>query len=38
MAESSSIPLPPGPVPFEPQDLDDLIFRWDIDVPPVSDR
>ena len=24
--------------PSVPQDLDDLIFRWESDVPPVSDR
>ena len=28
-----------GPAePFVPQDLDDLIFRWESDVPPVSNR
>lgn len=26
---------PPAPVP---QDLDDFIFRWDSDLPTVSDR
>ena len=38
MAESSSIPLPPVPFPFEPQDLDDLIFRWESDLPIISNR
>lgn len=28
---------PPVPVP-SPQDLDDFIFRWDTDLPTVSDR
>lgn len=38
MAEPNTIPLPPIPTPFEPQDLDDLIFRWESDFPTVSDR
>ena len=29
MAEPNTIPLPPIPTPFEPQDLDDLIFDED---------
>ncbi len=36
MAKQDSRTLPP--VPPAPQDLDDFIFRWDADVPPVSDR
>lgn len=36
MAETASRPLPPPPP--EPQDLDDMIFRWESDVPTVSDR
>ena len=36
MAEHDTRSLPP--VPPAPQDLDDVIFRWDSDVPPVSDR
>lgn len=36
MAEPASRPLPPPPP--EPQDLDDMIFRWESDVPTVSDR
>ena len=35
MAESDPRTLPPPP---PPQDLDDFIFRWEADVPPVSDR
>mgnify|MGYP004720322557 CR=1 FL=1 len=37
MAENDARRLPPPPVP-EPQDLDDMIFRWESDVPTVSDR
>lgn len=38
MADSSAHrQRPPVPVPV-PQDLDDLIFRWESDVPTVSDR
>jgi len=40
MAEHSEEHLsspPPVPVPV-PQDLDDIIFRWESDVPTVSDR
>lgn len=36
MAKQDSRTLPP--VPPAPQDLDDFIFHWDADVPPVSDR
>lgn len=36
MAENDTGRLPP-PTP-EPQDLDDMIFRWESDVPTVSDR
>lgn len=36
MAETASRPLPPPPP--EPQDLDDMIFRWESDVPTVSNR
>ncbi len=35
MAESNPRTLPAPP---PPQDLDDFIFRWESDVPPVSDR
>ena len=38
MAEPNTISLPPVPVPPVPQDLDDLIFRWEADLPKVSDR
>lgn len=38
MAETRTIPFPPVPVPPVPQDLDDLIFRWEADLPKVSDR
>ena len=38
MAEPNTSTLPPVPVPFEPQDLDDLIFRWETDLPIVSNR
>lgn len=38
MAEPNTLPLPPVPIPFEPQDLDDLIFRWETDRPTVSSR
>lgn len=37
MAEPNTISLPPVPPPA-PQDLDDLIFRWEADLPKVSDR
>ncbi len=30
--------LPPIPMPPTPQDLDDFIFRWESDLPTVSDR
>lgn len=33
MAEQTT----PAPVPA-PQDLDEFIFRWDSDLPTVSDR
>lgn len=36
MSDSNSRTLPPTP-PI-PQDLDDFIFRWESDVPPVSNR
>ncbi len=36
MAETAPRQLPPPPP--EPQDLDDMIFRWESDVPTVSDR
>ena len=29
--------MPPAPPPV-PQDLDDLIFRWEADAPTVSNR
>ncbi len=35
MAEPNPRTLPPPP---PPRDLDDFIFRWESDVPPVSDR
>lgn len=38
MAESNTHRLPPPPPVPEPQDLDDMIFRWESDVPTVSDR
>ena len=38
MTEPNTIPLPPIPAPFEPQDLDDLIFRWESDLPIISNR
>lgn len=34
--ETRTLPTPP-PLPA-PQDLDDMIFRWEADVPTVSDR
>lgn len=36
MSEHDTHTLPP--VPPAPQDLDDFIFRWESEVPPVSDR
>ena len=36
MTDSAVHPHPPEPE--APQDLDDLIFRWESDVPPVSSR
>jgi len=38
MTEPNTISLPPVPAPPAPQDLDDLIFRWEADLPKVSDR
>lgn len=38
MAEQTFIPHSPEPAPPVPQDLDDLIFRWEADLPTVSDR
>ena len=38
MAESNTRRLPPPPPVPEQQDLDDMIFRWESDVPTVSDR
>ena len=35
MAEKKEIRPPAPPVP---KDLDDFIFRWESEVPPVSDR
>lgn len=35
---AGSVPPPHPPAPPVPQDLDDLIFRWETDLPLVSDR
>lgn len=36
MPEVHAPVLPPNPT--TPQDLDDLIFRWETEIPAVSDR
>lgn len=38
MAETCPRPVSPVPPAPAPQDLDDMIFRWESDVPTVSDR
>lgn len=38
MSEPNTIPQPNSPAPFEPQDVDDLIFRWESDLPTISNR